>query len=162
MIAEITSTNWVELLTPIAVAVAIIMQKLQADKVKVALQDSTAKADDKLTAIHGLVNGNVTESKRVTAMQAKRIADLTKDPADIAAYVDAQKAYSEQSERHKKIDEEMSKKLALEHRSLVSDGPIVALVNERLDRIENIISSLSCAGKPGDQCSDPKIEPKKT
>jgi hypothetical protein len=84
MIVTATVSDWLNLLTPIAVAVAIILQRMQANK-----------SDNKLSAIHGLVNGNMGEQKRVTMLQAQRIAYLTKDPADMTLAADAKHSYDE-------------------------------------------------------------------
>lgn len=47
----------------------------------------------KITVVHDLVNSAMTEQKRLAAMFARRAADSTHDPKDIALAEEAEAAY---------------------------------------------------------------------
>jgi hypothetical protein len=152
ILATLTVDEWIEILTPIAVSISIIFQKINSTKVKTALEDASVKSDVKLNTIHGLVNGNMTEQKRVTMIQAKRIALLTNDPSDQALAVNAERSY----EDHLNIQQAaLTKELPLEHRMLVTDGPAVKMILQRLESIEGKVKSLKCVGS---ECP-PEVEP---
>ncbi len=72
--------------TLLAVAVAGFMNRWYAKK--------ATKVSDK---IHMLVNSNMEVQLRVNWLQARRIADMTKLPSDIALAEEAEKLYN----RHK-------------------------------------------------------------
>ena len=136
-----TTQEWIEILTPIVVAVSIAYQKYQSATVKNALDAAHAKNDVKLDTIHGLVNGNMTEQKRVTMVQARRIAELTLSPQDKALALDAERSYEDQLKRQERA---VIEQLPTEHRLLTTDGPAIRMVLERLDRIENLVQVLPC------------------
>jgi hypothetical protein len=135
--------EWIALLTPMVVLSSIVVQRRNSAQVKVALEDATAKSDEKLSTIHGLVNGNMTEQKRVTMMQAKRIASLTNDPSDHALAIDAQRSYEDHLARQQTA---IAQQIPMEHRVLLSDGPAVKMILSRLESIEIKLASLKCVG----------------
>ena len=145
--------EWVSLLTPMAVGVSIVYQRMNSKKVKTALQEATVKSNNKLNVIHGLVNGSMAEQKRVVMMQAKRIAELTNSPADHALALNAERSYIEQQKRQ---DALLALELPLEHRTLMTDGPAVRMILQRLENIENRLTNLKCNGE---ECQkDPPTE----
>lgn len=101
--------NWItDLVTPLAVIVAAVIQKLDARKVRKRLESSSKARDIKLNSIHDLVNGNVSDQKRMNMIQARRIADLTKgqpgNEADVALALEAERIYKDHQERLLRID----------------------------------------------------------
>jgi hypothetical protein len=72
--------------------------------VRKRLEHSVAQQD----AIHQLVNGNVAEQKRLNMLQARRIADLTRDPKDIALAEESEQVFKEHQERVLRVDLAMS------------------------------------------------------
>lgn len=143
ILTTMNADEWIAIITPIIVAISIVLQKKNSIQVKTALNDATAKSDGKLNSIHSLVNGNMTEQKRVTMLQAKRIADLTNEEADRALALDAKRSYEDHLRRQQAA---LSKELPMEHRTLMTDGPAVRMILERLEGIENKLGSLKCSG----------------
>ena len=139
----VSSSDWIEILTPIFVAISIVFQRIQSSQVKTALTDAAVKSDGKLNMIHGLVDGNLTEQKRVTMMQAQRIAELTNAPADRALAEDSKRSY----DNHKSTQEARTAATnPPEHRMVMTDGPTVGIILERLTNIEGHLKSLKCYG----------------
>jgi hypothetical protein len=68
------------------------------------LQSGQAKADVKLDTIHGLVNSTLGTSLRFSALLARRVSDLTKDPKDSGIAMAATKAADEHDQRQAQID----------------------------------------------------------
>jgi len=75
----------------------------QDSAAKVAV-DSKVQSDQKLDAIHGLVNSALGTSLRSAALAWRRVAMLTKDPEDIGVAAAATKAADEHDERQAKLD----------------------------------------------------------
>lgn len=82
--------DWGQIGIGLAVLVTAFLQKWDSLKVKKALEAESARRelsarlrDAKLDEIHGAVNGNMADQKRATMILARRIAELTKNPADI-------------------------------------------------------------------------------
>ncbi len=96
--------GWPEFVTAIAVVIAAILQKLDARQVRKRLEHSSKTRDTKLSAIHDLVNGNVAEQKRLNMMQARRIADLTRDPKDVILAEESERIFKEHQERVLRVD----------------------------------------------------------
>lgn len=102
---HIMEHNWLtDLITPLAVILAAIIQKLDARKVRKRLDHASVDRDRKLGAIHDLVNGNVAEQKRLNMMQARRIADLTGDPKDRELADESERLFKEHQERVLRVD----------------------------------------------------------
>lgn len=95
--------------TPIAVIISVIVQKLDAKKVRVKLDKSSKIRDDKLEAIHGLVNGRMGAELRLAMLQARRIASLTHDQRDIQTANEAERAYEEHEAKMVRVDIAASK-----------------------------------------------------
>lgn len=90
---------------------------------KATLAASTSKVDAKLDGIaavaldtqktgeqvHTLVNSNMGVQLRISMIALKRLADLTKDPDDIAAAEQATKLYREHEAKQAKVDEKDAK-----------------------------------------------------
>lgn len=55
-------------------------------------------------AVHTLVNSNMTAQMKINALQARRIAEMTKSPGDEAVAAEAEKAYAEQISRQATLD----------------------------------------------------------
>src|SRR4029077_6979999 len=66
----------------------------------------------KTDAIHTLVNSDHGVSLRLSAGYAQRIADLTKDPADVAAGLDTRKAPAEHDVYQKRVNDGIATPLA--------------------------------------------------
>ena len=147
-----TIETWATTLTPFAVLAILIMQRLNAQKVKLALDDAAVKSDTKLDVIHGLVNGGMVEQKRTTMLQAKRIQDLTGDAADRELFQDAQRSYADSLARQQRVDSALTNVAGAEHRIVLTDGPMIQLINERLGVIEKIVGSMSCVKGLGATC----------
>lgn len=98
------SHGWADFITAIAVVIAAILQKLDSLQVRRRLEKSSKVRDTKLSAIHDLVNGNVAEQKRLNMMQARRIADLTRDPKDLALAEESEIIFKEHQERVLRVD----------------------------------------------------------
>jgi hypothetical protein len=101
--------KYLPILTPIAVIIAFLLQKVDSIRVKntLAQQNELGHGSrQKLNTIHDLVNGSMSEQKRLTMMFARRIADLTKTPADEAIAKQAEKAFMVHQE---KIDQPTEK-----------------------------------------------------
>jgi hypothetical protein len=64
-------------------------------EVKKTLSATTSNTEQKLDAIHNLVNGAMMAQKQITAVALRRVADVTKHPDDDAAAVIAETAYQE-------------------------------------------------------------------
>jgi hypothetical protein len=143
ILSTVNSSDWIEILTPIFVAVSIVYQRVQSKQVKTALTDATVKSDDKLNAIHGLVDGNMTEQKRVTMMQAQRIADLTDAPSDRALAEDSKRSYEDHMNTQ---GANLASVIPLEHRIVMTDGPTVTVLIQRLESIEGHLKALRCNG----------------
>jgi hypothetical protein len=97
-----TQDKWLTIATPIAIIISHILQKLDVIRVKKALEiqhsltkENQVKRDDKLNIIHSLVNGTMSEQKRITMMLAKRIAEMTKNEGDIAIAKQSEQAFIE-------------------------------------------------------------------
>ncbi len=102
---RIMEHNWLtDLITPLAVILAAIIQKLDARKVRKRLDHASVDRDRKLGAIHDLVNGNVAEQKRLNMMQARRIADLTGDQKDRELAEESERLFKEHQERVLRVD----------------------------------------------------------
>lgn len=91
------------LVTPVAVAIAVVVQKLDARKVHTVLATENVKRNEKLDEIHDLVNGNLSEKTRLSMLQARRIAQLTRDPTDAKIADDAELAYATEEARKVRI-----------------------------------------------------------
>ena len=76
----------VKLATPIALIVLAVMQQLQARKANLASTENKAQTNE----IHTLVNSNFAIQLKVSAAALRRVADLTKDPADAKIAVEAE------------------------------------------------------------------------
>ncbi len=96
--------GWPEFVTAIAVVIAAILQKLDVrkDRRHARLRDA------KQAQIHDLVNGNVAEQKRMSMMQARRIAILTQgqpgNDIDVAMAKEAERIFREHQERVLRLD----------------------------------------------------------
>jgi hypothetical protein len=148
-----TIEQWATILTPLAVFVVLVMQRFNAVKVRSALKEATIKSDDKLAEIHGLVNGNLLTSKRTDMLQAQRIADLTKDDADHVLASAAQRAYEDALARQRRVESALGRVASDEHRIVLTDGPMIHVIMERLTAIEKTMQGLKC--RPGDPTCDP-------
>jgi hypothetical protein len=148
ILSSLTLETWVAFLTPVAVVASIVLQKTNAVQVKLALEEAGVKSDDKLNVIHGLVNGNMTEQKRVTMLQASRIAAITKDPADIALAEDAARSYRDFQSRtsNPTLDQIMQ-----QHRVMVTDGLSIRVIFQRLAEVENRLHDLESLRVPGEK-----------
>ena len=90
----VTSDQWVNMLTPLFVAIAIVLQmrrdnaakeerkevKEKVDEVKVDLKDNTTKTEK----IHKQLNGERSVLLHTIARQARQIAELSQRPEDEA------------------------------------------------------------------------------
>ena len=106
-----TIDKYLPILTPIAVIVAFLLQKVDAMRVKQTLKEQNEADHEsrqvrnvKLNAIHDLVNGSMAEQKRLTMLFARRIADLTKNPADEALAKQAEKDFMDHDAKIKGLD----------------------------------------------------------
>lgn len=108
MTEPVTTHGWPEFVTAIAVVVAAVLQKFDSMNVRKRLEKSAKVRDTKLSAIHDLVNGNVSEQKRLNMMQARRIADLTRgqpgNEIDVAMAQEAERIFREHQERVLRVD----------------------------------------------------------
>ena len=107
-----TNHEWLAFATPIAVIIAAIFQKLDARRVRSTLTKETTKHNSKLDEIHNLVNGGMTDQKRIAMLQARRIADLTRDPKDVQLAEESQRVYEEHIFRMVRVDTALAKKKA--------------------------------------------------
>ena len=104
-----TVESWLAFATPVAVIVSVLIQKSDARKVRVKLDKSSKVRDDKLEAIHGLVNGRMGAELRLAMLQARRIASLTHDQRDIQTANEAERSYEEHEAKMVRVDIAASK-----------------------------------------------------
>jgi len=67
---------------------------VKAEEVKEVLAKKAIATDEKLDSIHVLVNSDMGKEKLKVAKRSRRIADLTKDPLDIAIAEEDEAAYA--------------------------------------------------------------------
>jgi hypothetical protein len=72
----------------IAIVISRYLAWIQADKAQVVIE-----------ATHKLVNSAMDAQLRITMFALRRIADLTKDPVDVALAEDAEKTYAERRKK---------------------------------------------------------------
>jgi len=77
--------------------------RLAANQVKTDLNTSNDEHAEKLSVIHDLVNGGMEQQLTNVVNLTKRIADITKDPNDIAANLQAQKELAEHQAKQLKV-----------------------------------------------------------
>jgi uncharacterized protein related to proFAR isomerase len=115
--------------TAMAVIIATVIQKLDAAKTARTAAEAAKKAEevkqqlvtaalelkasnskgakevtDKLTVIHDLVNSSMMEQKRLTMLALSHVAELTKDPKDIAIAQEASRIFESHRKRQEEID----------------------------------------------------------
>jgi|SRR5688572_10175863 len=90
--------------TPIAVITAAIIQGCDMAKLKRKTAEAAVVNDKKLNEIHGLVNSAMSVQLKITAVLARRLAGLTKDPADVKAAEDAEAASVEHDTKQAQLD----------------------------------------------------------
>ncbi len=106
-----SAESWLAFATPLAIIVSVIVQKLDARKVRVKLDKSSKVRDEKLDTIHGLVNGRMGAELRLAMLQARRIASLTHDQRDIQTANEAERAYEEHEAKMTRVDIAASKEI---------------------------------------------------
>lgn len=67
----------------------------ERENVKATLETVTYETDSKLNVIHDLVNKAHGEALRLAVGSTRRLAEITKDPADIETARDAQRLYDD-------------------------------------------------------------------
>jgi len=84
----------------------------KVEEVKVTLKETTAAADKKLDAIavvgektHTLVNSNMEVQLKLNKVLSQRLAELTKDPADIAVAAQADRLLAEHQSKQAAVDD---------------------------------------------------------
>jgi len=97
--------------TEAAVKVDAVQTQLikTADSMVGLHNEASKEVTDKLSVIHDLVNSGMMEQKRLTMMALVRVADLTRDPRDIALADAASAIYNShklQQEKADKIEKE--------------------------------------------------------
>jgi hypothetical protein len=78
--------------------------RLGQERAEIIAANYRASSDSKLDIIHGLVNSTLGTSLRFSALLARRVADLTKDPRDLGVALAATKAADEHDQRQLQVD----------------------------------------------------------
>lgn len=92
MIAAMNGGDWVQIITAIGVVAGVLMAKFDAIAATRA-RDKLAKVTDaKLEAVHGLVNSAMSAQLKTNASLARRVSDLTREPADKQVAEEAEQA----------------------------------------------------------------------
>lgn len=98
-----TDVLWQAVIAGVVTCVLAYIQ-LQTRK---AIKDNTDVTNDikvVTTDTHGLVNSNMGIQLQLNAALSRRIAELTKDPADIAAALESLKVYEAHIAKQAKVD----------------------------------------------------------
>lgn len=109
------TSPWIVIATPIALVVTAIWQqvamRLTSRRLEKSLHANIAMTHNGLTKLDSLVNGAVTEALQITAISTRRLANVTRDPADIEIASLAQK----------RLEEHLAKKAVYEAEQKVLD-----------------------------------------
>lgn len=81
-----------------------IQAATKVEEVRTTLESSTARTDTKLDEVHHLVNGAMGSQLKITAMLAKRLADISGHADDIKAAEMAQTAWAEHEKNGLALD----------------------------------------------------------
>jgi hypothetical protein len=98
---------WLAFLTPVCVAVVGLINAMAMKMANAASHKAAAASQiqtQKLTEIHTLVNNDHGVSLRLAASALRRVADMTKDPGDIQAALDAKAASDDHDAKQKIVD----------------------------------------------------------
>lgn len=102
-LAIITSdqiATWFQIGTLLGIAAVAFMNRLDARK-SLAITTKTAQVTDQ---IHTLSNSAMSAQLRIVWLQARRIADMTKEKVDIDIATEAERAYNEHQAKQAKVD----------------------------------------------------------